>query len=101
MKPLDKDKIGIGVISWAHGHSAAYCDIMQGFDDVRLVAAWDDNESRGQETATRFGMDYTPNLATLLARDDIDAVIVTCETNRHADVIEAACGAGKHILCQK
>ena len=31
----------------------------------------------------------------------IGAVIVTCETNRHADLIEQAAAAGKHILCQK
>lgn len=101
MKPLDKDVIGIGVISWAHGHSGAYCDQMQGFKDVRLVAAWDDNETRGREAAARFDMEYTAALDDLLGRNDIDAVIVTCETNRHADVIEAACRAGKHILCQK
>jgi predicted dehydrogenase len=32
---------------------------------------------------------------------EIDAVIVTSETNRHADLVERAAASGKHILCQK
>ena len=38
-------QIGIGVISFAHGHANLYCDRMATYDDVRLVAAWDDDES--------------------------------------------------------
>ncbi len=41
-------KIGIGIISLAHGHAAVYCEQMQGFDDVTLVACWDDDQSRGE-----------------------------------------------------
>ena len=101
MNPIVNIPIGIGILSFAHGHAGAYCEKMQTFEDVRLVAAWDDNETRGREAATRYSMEYMPQLDALLAREDIHAVIVTCETNRHADVIEAACAAGKHILCQK
>jgi predicted dehydrogenase len=96
MKPL-----GIGILSFAHGHAHAYATRMRTFDDVRLVAAWDDNAERGQAAAATHGMEFVAGYEALLARPDIDAVIVTCETNRHVDVIEAACAAGKHILCQK
>ena len=41
-----KTKIGIGIISFAHGHANAYCSQMQTFDDVELVACWDDNAER-------------------------------------------------------
>ncbi len=43
------DRIGIGVISLAHGHVGTYCEAMKGFEDVDLVAVWDDNESRGRQ----------------------------------------------------
>jgi predicted dehydrogenase len=95
------DPIGIGIVSFAHGHANAYCDSMKGMDDVRLVAAWDDNEERGRGAAERYGMAFDTDLDSLLARPEIDAVIVTSETNRHADAVEAAARAGKHILCQK
>lgn len=95
------NRIGIGIISFAHGHANAYCESMRHMDDVQLVAAWDDNEERGRAAAERYGMAFDSSLEDLLARPDLHAVIVTNETNRHADAVEAAAAAGKQILCQK
>lgn len=94
-------RINVGVISFAHGHVNAYCSRMKDWDDVRLVAAWDDNEERGRKQADTFGMEFTPHLEDVLGRQDIDAVIVTSETNKHGDHCVAAAEAGKHILLQK
>ena len=96
-----KTAIGIGIISFAHGHANAYCNQMQTFDDVKLVACWDDNAERGEAAATQFGMNYSPHLEDVIHHPQIDAVIVTCETNRHAEMVEATAVAGKDILCQK
>ena len=95
------DKVRIGVLSHAHGHSNAYCRKMQGFDDVELVACWDDNEQRGREAAAAFGMEYRADSSAITDDPDIDAVIVTTETNRHAHFVAQAAAAGKAILCQK
>ncbi|MDE0315772.1 MAG: Gfo/Idh/MocA family oxidoreductase [Candidatus Poribacteria bacterium] len=94
-------KIGIGIISFAHGHANAYCNKMQTFDDVKLVACWDDNVERGENAATQYGMTFSPHLEDVVNHPEIDAVIVTCETNRHAEMVVAAASEGKHILCQK
>ena len=94
-------KIGIGIISFAHGHANAYCNMMKTYDDVRLIACWDDNVERGQNAATHYGMNFTPHLEDVIQNPEIDAVIVTCETNRHAEMVVAAASEGKHILCQK
>ncbi len=94
-------KIGIGVISFAHGHSQAYCRRMLGYDDVSLVSCWDDNEARGKAAAEAYGMHYTPHVEDVLDNPDIQGVIITTETNRHAEMAVAAAAAGKHILCQK
>ena len=37
----------------------------------------------------------------VLNHPDIQGVIITCETNRHAEMAVAAAAAGKDILCQK
>jgi len=95
------ERLGIGILSFAHGHVQAYCGQIQTFADARLVAAWDDDAERGRASAARYNMEFVPDRDALLARDDVQAVIVTSETNRHADLVEAACAAGKHILCQK
>ena len=96
-----KDKIGIGILSFAHGHSNVYCEMFKGFPDVELVAAWDSNPERGLASTQKYEFDFRPRVEDVLADPRIDAVIVTCETNRHADLIEQAAAAGKHILCQK
>ena len=94
-------KIGIGIISFAHGHANSYCNKMQTFDDVKLIGCWDDNLERGKNAASQFGMNFSPHLEDVVNNPEIDAVIVTCETNRHAEMVEAAASEGKHILCQK
>ncbi len=93
--------LGIGILSFAHGHSAVYCQRMLSFQDVKLVACWDDHEPRGRVNADKFGLRYSPHVEDVLNDPSIQAVIVTCETNRHPEMVLAAAAAGKHILCQK
>jgi predicted dehydrogenase len=94
-------KIGIAVLSFAHGHAGSYCQRMLGFDDVRLISAWDDNETRGQSQSERFGMRFTTHMEDVLEDPNVDVVIIGSETNRHPDMVEAASAAGKAILLQK
>lgn len=96
-----KAPIGIGVLSFAHGHVGAYVEEMKRFDDVRLVSAYDDNEARGQSVCAGAGMKYTPHPEDVLDDPAVQAVMVGSETSRHAELCVAAAAAGKHILCQK
>lgn len=98
---MKKTRIGISVLSFAHGHAASYCQKMVEFDDVRLISAWDDDVDRGSDTAQRFGMHYSPHLEEILHDPAVDVVIIGSETNRHADLVEAAAAAGKDVLLQK
>jgi predicted dehydrogenase len=93
--------LGIGVIGFAHGHANLYCERLLTYDDVHLVACWDDDAARGLAAANRYGMRYSPHLEDVLNDPAVHAVIVTCETNRHAEMVIAAAAAGKHVLCQK
>ena len=95
------DKVGIGVLSHAHGHANTYCRVMRGFDDVELVATWDDNVERGQQQAQAYGLEFCSNADDVINHPRVDAVIVGIETNRHAEFVERAAAAGKHILLQK
>lgn len=96
-----RDKIRIGVLSHAHGHANVYCQVMQQFQDVELIANWDDNEERGRQAARAYGLDYRARADEVIKDPRIDAVIITCETNRHAEFVERAAAEGKHILLQK
>ena len=95
------NELGIGILSFAHGHANVYGQVLKDFPDAQLVAAWDDNTARGGAACERFDMPLRASPAEVIDDPNVDAVIVTCETNRHADLIEQAAAAGKHILCQK
>ncbi len=93
--------LGIGIISAAHGHVKAYAAEIAHMDDAAVVAFWDDDIARGRDAAEAAGVDFADDLDALLARDDLDAVIIGSETSKHADHVEAAAAAGKPILLQK
>ena len=94
-------KIGIGIVSFAHGHVNAYANQIKTFSDAQLVACWDDDAERGQKSAENFAIPFLSNLDDLLSRPDIDCVMVASETNKHADLCLAAMEAGKAVLLQK
>ncbi len=94
-------KIGIGILSFAHGHVNAYANQIKNFDDAEIVACWDDDVERGQRNAEAFGIPFVSVLGAILERKDIDCVIVASETNKHTDLCIAAMNAGKSVLLQK
>src|SRR5262249_5984058 len=49
-----------------------------------------------------FGIPFhTTELAALLARPDLDAVVVATPNAHHPEAVIAAAAAGKHVLCEK
>jgi predicted dehydrogenase len=89
------------LVSFWHVHAVDYARQAVEHPDVELVAAWDEDAGRGAAGAERLGVAYEPSLPALLARDDLDAVIVTAPTTRHREVLLAAIGAGKHVFTEK
>lgn len=96
-----KARVGIGILSFAHGHVNAYAQQIRGFDDAQLIACWDDDLTRGQQNAQSFGIPYSPHLEDVVHHPAVDCVIVASETNKHADLCVAAIEAGKGVLLQK
>jgi predicted dehydrogenase len=98
---MPAELVRLGVISFAHAHVNAYVDSIAGFEDARVVAAWDSDRQRGAAQSEKYSLAFEPDLDRLLARPDIDAVFVTSPTNRHAEHTIAAAQAGKAVLLQK
>lgn len=57
--------------------------------------------SRASKLAEDYGIDVEPDIASLVARDDIDAVIISTPHWLHCDEALAAAEAGKHVLVEK
>ena len=93
------EKIKFGILSFAHYHANFWAEAINGSMHAELAGIWDDQVARGQEAAGRHGARFEPELGVLLAA--CDAVGITSETARHADLVEAAAAAGVNVLLEK
>jgi 1,5-anhydro-D-fructose reductase (1,5-anhydro-D-mannitol-forming) len=93
--------IRVAILSFWHVHARDYAREAQAHPRTEIVAAWDEDPARGSAKAAELGASFHEDLAELLARDDVDGVVVTTPTNAHRDVIVAAAQAGKHVFTEK
>lgn len=68
-----------------------------------IVALTDVNQEAAKQVAEQFGLNATiyPDDVTLVAADDVDAVIITSWGPAHKDSVLAAIEAGKYVFCEK
>jgi predicted dehydrogenase len=93
--------VRIGIVSFAHHHNYGFATGAQTLPGVEITAVWDEDPAAAAAAATQFGTSFDTDLDKLLARDDVDAVIIASENVNHARHAIAAAGAGKHVLCEK
>jgi predicted dehydrogenase len=98
----DDRELRIGMISWAHVHAEFRAKAISEIPGARVVAIADDDEARGRAAAERFGVaDFTTDWRALVARDDLDIVMVHSENGKHAEQVIAVAESGKHVFCEK
>ncbi len=93
--------IRTAILSTWHVHTKDYTRQAMENPNIELKVVWDDNVEKGQNFAADWDLPFESNLDTVLAREDIDAVIVDAPTNQHHEVITKAAAAGKHIFTEK
>ncbi len=91
----------VAILSFWHVHAEDYAREAAEHPGAEVVAVWDENPERGRREADRRGVPFHEDLAELLARDDVDGVVVTTPTTAHIRVIPAAARAGKHVFAEK
>jgi predicted dehydrogenase len=89
------------MLSYWHVHAWDYTREAQNHPDTTIVAVWDEEPARGRASAEKLGVPFHERLDDILARADVDAVIVDTPTNMHCEVMVAAAAAGKHIFTEK
>ncbi|MEO9181308.1 MAG: Gfo/Idh/MocA family oxidoreductase [Acidimicrobiales bacterium] len=87
----------VGLGRWARIMASAYYKS----DVVELVSCFSRNAERRGQFAADYGCAEDESLEALLARDDVDGLVVTVPNDQHAPVIEAAARAGKHVYVEK
>lgn len=91
----------VAMLSKWHVHADGYAKRLQAMPGVTIRHVWDEQPDRGIQWARDLGALFEPHLPTLLARDDVDAVIVDAPTSLHPELIIRAAQAGKHIFTEK
>lgn len=95
-------KVRLGVIGLGHRGRSLFA-LLQGMEEVEVPAVSDLHEDRLQLTAEEAGKASRPvpalyrDYKELLARADIDAVIVSSSWTSHAEIAIAAMKAGKAV----
>jgi 1,5-anhydro-D-fructose reductase (1,5-anhydro-D-mannitol-forming) len=93
--------LSLALVGFWHVHAQDYAAQVAAAEDAELVAAWDDVPERGRPEAEALGLPFTDDLDELLARPDLDGIVVTTSTAAHPDVIGRAIAAGKHVFTEK
>lgn len=96
--------IGLGILGLAHGHVSTYCQewLSNPAWGVEPRALWDHDASRLAQAGEKWPqLSLAKDVTSMLAREDIQAVVIGAETSHHADLVEQAAAAGKAIILQK
>ena len=91
-------EFGIGVVGGGFmGRTWSQVAQMAPNTPLRAVAGG----RRAAALALDYGVDEEPAVQQLLARADVDLVIITSPPRAHLDQVVAAAAAGKHVLLEK
>ena len=96
--------IGYGGIGRVHGMAYRSLPFHYGLpaDAVRIGGVATTRAETAQAAAAELGCDFwTADYRELLARPEIEAVDICVPNHMHAEIVEAAAAAGKHIYCEK
>lgn len=98
MKPLGVAVIGAGGENIA---TSQHLPALRHIPQARLVALHDINAEGVRRYAAEYEAEAYTDLPAMLARDDIDLVIVASPDMFHAEHVVMAAQAGNHVLCEK
>lgn len=105
---MPNDRVNVGQIGCGGIANYFHSTQLKQMDDVRVVATCDAFRKKGEALAEKYNAHYGDEVATvhddfreILAREDVDAVVIAAHDNWHTPMSIAAVNAGKDVYCQK
>jgi 1,5-anhydro-D-fructose reductase (1,5-anhydro-D-mannitol-forming) len=95
------EKLKIAMLSGWHVHAVEYGKTVNSHPSAQVVAVWDELPDRGEKWAKELNAEFVSDYRKILARKDIDGVVVDSATNMHKELIIAAARAGKNVFTEK
>ena len=97
MRRLGVGVLGVGMMGRRHAENLARM-----IPEARLIAIADPDMQRAREVATTLEVEhYYTSVEELVARKDIQALVIASPGKFHSEAICTAAAAGKDILCEK
>lgn len=93
------DKIRMGLLGSGY-MGRTYAECMTKFN-TRTELVTISGGRRAPGLADEYGVEYDATFEAMLARDDVDAVLIATPHSLHRDQVVQAAKAGKHILVEK
>ncbi|MCD6336449.1 MAG: Gfo/Idh/MocA family oxidoreductase [Candidatus Latescibacteria bacterium] len=96
MKPL-----GVGIIGLRHLHPESYVPLFERIEETQLVAVAESDAGLLEAFERKTGAVGTEDWRALIARDDVDLVVIFLPHRACPEAAIAAAEAGKHVLVEK
>lgn len=91
----------LALVGCAHIHTPGFVNLLKGRSDVRVKYAWDHQAIRAEKRAEDLGARVVADVETVWRDPEVRGVVICSETNLHADLVQAAANAGKHLFVEK
>ena len=93
-------KLGLGVIGCGN-MGASLANGARDLDCAEVVCVSDVDSEKGQALSEKMDCDYEVDYHNMLAREDVQAVMIATPPFLHSDPTIAAAQAGVHVFCEK
>lgn len=87
----------VGLGRWAN----TLADAIEQTAKLNLVSCFTRSEEKRRSFSDKYACAHEQSYEQLLARDDVDAVVITAPNNEHCSLTEAAAASGKHVFVEK
>lgn len=91
----------LALVGCAHIHTPGFIKRLQARDDVSVKLVWDHQADRAERCAAELDAATVSEPDEIWADDDIEAVVICSETDRHEPLVLAAADAGLDMFVEK
>ncbi len=91
----------IAFLGCAHIHTPDFVRRLRSRSDLNVKTVWDHDTERAVRYAKDLGAFVADSIDTVLQDDEIKAVIICSETNRHEELVLASVQQRKHLFVEK